>query len=70
VAAGPWTLRGLGLVQPEMREYLHTLYQFSEPWVVDTDKFRATYGNHATPLDQAIATTLEWYRNRGAVPTH
>ena len=34
-AAGRTTLRLLGLVKPAMREYLHTLYQFTDRWVVD-----------------------------------
>ena len=36
-----------------MREYLHTLYQFTDRWVVDDTKFRAAFGDHATPLDDA-----------------
>ena len=61
-AAGRTTLRLLGLVRPEMREYLHTIYQFSEPWVVDDSKFRTAFGGTCTPLDEALATTLAWYR--------
>ena len=57
-AAGRTTLRLLGLVKPAMREYLHTLYQFTDRWVVDDSKFRATFGDQATPLDDALATTL------------
>ena len=62
-AAGRTTLRLLGLVKPAMREYLHTLYQFTDRWVVDDTKFRDTFGDHATPLDDALATTLQWYRH-------
>jgi hypothetical protein len=57
----------LGLVKPEMREYLHTLYQFTDPWVVDDSKFRAAFGDLSTPLDEALDTTLEWYAGRAAV---
>jgi nucleoside-diphosphate-sugar epimerase len=67
LAAGRLTLRAIGLVRPEMREYLHTLYQFTAPWVVDDSKFRAAFGDRATPLDEALATTLAWYADR--VPT-
>jgi nucleoside-diphosphate-sugar epimerase len=70
LAAGRMTLRAIGLFKPEMREYLHTLYQFTDPWVVDDGKFRATFGDLATPLDEALATTLEWYHGAAAVPTH
>lgn len=44
-----------------MREYLRTLYQFTDRWVVDDGKFRAAFGDIATPLDEALAATTEWY---------
>ena len=34
---------------------LHTLYQFSERWVVDDTAFRTAFGALATPLDDALA---------------
>ncbi|MCW2737527.1 NAD-dependent epimerase/dehydratase family protein [Nocardioides sp.] len=68
LAAGRPTLRLIGLFKPEMREYLHTLYQFTAPWVVDDGAFRAAFGDLATPLDEALATTLAWYAERAAVP--
>ncbi len=72
LAAGRTTLRLVGLAKPEMREYLHTLYQFTDPWVVDDAKFRGRFGDLSTPLDEALATTLGWYADRAAtaVPTH
>jgi nucleoside-diphosphate-sugar epimerase len=60
-AAGATTLRLLGLVRPAMRDYLHTLYQFTDRWVVDDGKFRAAFGEGATPLDEALAGTLAAY---------
>jgi nucleoside-diphosphate-sugar epimerase len=61
-AAGSTTLRLLGLVKPEMREYLHTLYQFTDRWVVDDSRFRDAFGDpETTPLDEALADTLDWY---------
>ena len=70
LAAGRTTLRALGLVKPAMREYLHTLYQFTDPWVVDDAKFRAAFGHGATPLDEALPTTLDWYRSTVTDVTH
>lgn len=61
LAAGATTLRLVGLFRPVMREYLHTLYQFTDPWVVDDTRYRTTFGNHSTPLDDALAATLAWY---------
>jgi nucleoside-diphosphate-sugar epimerase len=70
LAAGVWTLRTIGVFKPQMREYLHTLYQFTDPWIVDDNKFRAAFGDLATPLEEALATTLTWYRDRVNVPAH
>ena len=70
LAAGRLTLRAIGLFQPVMREYRHTLYQFTDPWVVDDSAFRAAFGVRPTPLDDALATTLAWYRDRAAVLSH
>ncbi len=66
LAAGRTTLRLVGLARPAMREYLHTLYQFTDRWVVDDRKFRAAFGDLATPLDDSLATTLRWYGHRAA----
>ena len=30
----------------------------------------AAFGDLSTPLDEALATTLAWYRDAAAVPTH
>jgi hypothetical protein len=50
-----------------MREYLHTLYQFTDPWVVDDAKFGTAFGIVATPLEEALDTTFEWFRATAAV---
>lgn len=68
LAAGRTSLRLLGLVQPELREYLHTLYQFTDDWIVDDSAFRAAFGVGATPMADALAATVSWYRDRQAVP--
>ena len=72
-AAGRTTLRVVGLFKPPMHEYLHTLYQFAGRWVVDDSRFRAAFGDPTTPLDDALATTVEWYggaAGRGAHRLH
>jgi nucleoside-diphosphate-sugar epimerase len=68
LAAGRTTLRALGVLKPAMREYLHTLYQFTAPWVVDDAKFRTAFGVSATPLDEALDATLAWYRTAMSLP--
>ena len=63
-AAGRTSLRAYGLLKPEMREYLHTLYQFTDDWVVSDAHFRETFGDLSTPLPEALAATLDWYRGQ------
>lgn len=65
-AAGRAVLALVGLVKPELKELRHTLYQFTEPWVVDDSKFRTAFGDLSTPLSNAIEATLDWYRNNPA----
>ena len=65
-AAGRTALGLIGLFKPELKELRHTLYQFTEPWVVDDTKFRTTFGDLSTPLCTAIESTVQWYRNNPA----
>jgi hypothetical protein len=36
---------------------------FEEPFVLDTTKYRSTFGTATTPLSTAIAETVGWYRS-------
>jgi nucleoside-diphosphate-sugar epimerase len=58
----PLMLRALALANPTVRELLEMQYQFEEPFIVDSSKLTDKLGVIATPLDQAIATTLTTYR--------
>jgi nucleoside-diphosphate-sugar epimerase len=55
-------IRTLGLVNPTLREVAEMLYEFNEPFVVDSDKFVHAFGDIATSHHEAIRQTLEWYR--------
>ena len=61
-------VRGLGLVNPMLRELAETYYQFGEPFILDTSKYQATFGAAGTPLADAIAATVAWYRARPSTP--
>jgi nucleoside-diphosphate-sugar epimerase len=65
-AAGSAALAVVGLFKPELKELRHTLYQFTESWVVDDTKFRNTFGDLSTPVWPAIEATVQWYRNNPA----
>ena len=54
-------LRGLGIVNPTVRELLELQYEFQEPFIVDSTKIATKLDVHATPLDQALADTLASY---------
>jgi nucleoside-diphosphate-sugar epimerase len=62
-------VRGLGLFNPLMRELAEMAYEFDEPFVLDTSKYRSTFGDANTPLAKAIAVTVAWYRDRTGAPS-
>ena len=62
-ALPPLVLRGLGLINPTVRELVEMQYQFEEPFIVDSTKIATKLGVHATPIDEALADTLTTYRH-------
>lgn len=54
-------LRGLGLIRPGARETIEMLYEFNQPFVVDSSRITALGARH-TPLEQALEATLAAYR--------
>ena len=63
-AAPKLMLRMLGLAKPEVREVIEMLYEFERPFLVDSSKAEQRLGLTATPLDEALATTIAWFRHR------
>ena len=60
---GPLMLKVAGLFMPMAREVGVVLYQWTEPFVSDWSAFETAFGPfERTPLDEAIATTLDWWR--------
>src|SRR5918997_2723460 len=55
-------LRAMGLFYPALHEMMEMLYEFEEPFVVDHSDFTRTFGDHATPLGEAVRETVRWYR--------
>lgn len=51
-----------GLFIPEARETVEMMYEFEQPFIVDSSLFTNTFGMQATPLRDALAATLAWYR--------
>ena len=64
MTAGPLMMRVLGLFIPEIREMIELDYEVLKPYVVDDSKFKRAFGDHSTPLNEAIRQTAAWFRNR------
>jgi nucleoside-diphosphate-sugar epimerase len=45
---------------------LEMLYEFEEPFVVDSSKIERAFGLRPTPLDEALTDTAAWWRTRRA----
>ncbi len=61
-------VRALGLVNPMLRELAEISYEFDEPFILDTSKYQTAFGAAGTPLADAIAATIAWYRTRPGPP--
>ncbi|BAZ33988.1 NAD-dependent epimerase/dehydratase (plasmid) [Cylindrospermum sp. NIES-4074] len=58
---GKFMMRLGGIFIPKARETVEMMYEFDKPFVVNHDKYVQAFGNHATPLREAIRRTLVWY---------
>lgn len=63
IAAMPRFMVNLvGLFNSDLREIKEVLYQFEHPFIVDSSSFESTFGMKATPLEEAVPATVEWFR--------
>lgn len=62
-AAPKFVLRAMGLFNPTLREMIEMLYEFEEPFILDASAFDRAFGERATSLDEAIRSTVGWYRD-------
>jgi hypothetical protein len=56
-------LRFAGLFSPSAKELVEMMYEFEQPFIVDSSKFEQTFGLKATPVQEAIKETMTWYKN-------
>ena len=56
-----------GLFIPEAKETVEMMYEFEQPFVVDSSKFEQTFGMKATPLKEAVRETVAWYKKHAQV---
>lgn len=59
-----WVIRAGGLVHQGSRELAEMLYQFEEPFVMDSSESEARLGLTPTPLDRAAEETVRWWQDR------
>jgi nucleoside-diphosphate-sugar epimerase len=41
------------------------MYEFTEPFTVDSSAIEAAFGLSATPLAEGLSRTVAWYRAQG-----
>ncbi|NLV79633.1 MAG: NAD-dependent epimerase/dehydratase family protein [Rhodococcus sp.] len=59
-----WMVRAGSVVSRDMRELAEMLYQFTDPFVMDSTATEKTLGSSPTPLPEAAAATVRWWQNR------
>jgi len=60
-----WALRVMGVFSKDFRELAETLYQFEQPFVMDSSASQAALDLRPTPLKEAAAATVSWWRAQG-----
>ena len=63
VKRGRLSLALAGLFIPPAKETIEMLYEFEHDFVVDHSAYAAAFGDHATPLDESLHTTIDWFRH-------
>ncbi len=53
----------IGLFVPIAKEWAEMMYEFDQPFIVDSSKFEKTFGMKATPMKDAIKETVAWYKS-------
>jgi nucleoside-diphosphate-sugar epimerase len=61
---GKTMLRLASLFVPEARESVEMMYEFEQPFIVDSSKFEKAFGMRATPMPEALHETAAWYRGQ------
>ena len=60
-----WVVKAMGVFSPDMRDLAETMYQFEHPFVMDSTASQAALGLTPTPLQEAAAATVAWWRDGG-----
>jgi hypothetical protein len=61
---GSLSLRMAGLFVPAARESIEMLYEFTEPFQVDSSKIQRAFGLAPTPIGEGMRRTVAWWQSR------
>jgi nucleoside-diphosphate-sugar epimerase len=60
----PVVLGVASVLSPLIRELKEIRYQFDRPFVVDSSAYEAEFAVRATPVDEQVKATVDWWRER------
>ncbi|WP_035853648.1 NAD-dependent epimerase/dehydratase family protein [Kitasatospora azatica] len=60
----PAALGVVALFSPLIRELKEIRYQFDRPFVLDSSAYQAEFAVRATPVDEQVRATVDWWRAR------
>lgn len=60
----PWLVKAGAIVSRDMKELAEMLYQFTDPFVMDSTRTEMQLDLQATPLPDAAAATVAWWQSR------
>lgn len=55
-------MRLAGLFVPGAREMVEMMYEFNQPFIMDSSRFQQRFGMRPTPHRDAIRATVDWFR--------
>jgi nucleoside-diphosphate-sugar epimerase len=66
----PLMMRLAGLFVPAAREMVEMMYEFTEPFVVDSGRIKKMFGLEPTSIEVGIERTVKWYKGRVGQNSH
>lgn len=61
-----WVMKFGGMFSPDIKELAELAYQFDKPFVMDSAASEAALGLRPTPLPEAAAATVAWWKTAAA----
>ncbi len=62
MVVSPLMMRIAGFFIPEARASVEMMYEFTDPFVVDSNRIQRAFGLEPAPVDIAIERTTSWYK--------